>query len=156
MYKTIGRTLYALLWLCSSRRPLALEMWRRSIFPMRTCLLASFSSDFCSCGYCNRKRSWLALWNSLCRLTGRWRHGRGLTSDREQEDSWMKGCGRLSHPSPLQILENSFCLQYVCDADENSIKCSILVILNVHYNTGNKSMHDSLWSYYRHVQTQLL
>ena len=47
----------------------------------------------------------------------------------------MKGCGRLSHPSPLQILQKSFCLHYVYDADDSSIKCSIL---NVHYNTGEK------------------
>ena len=67
----------------------------------------------------------------------------------------MKGCGRLSHPVPLQTLQNShpsppkplqnrFCLHYGYDADASSfIERSILVILNACFNTGKKNMHGA-------------
>ena len=154
-FRTIGCTLCVLLWLCSSRWPPAREIRLRSLLSMRTHWL--LERVLCSRGYRNRIRSWWWLFlpqrnsfhRSLGRLTGRC----AAAAVSLATGSWMKGCGRLSHPSPLQTLQNShpsplqplqnsFCLHYGYDADASSI----ILLLNAWlacYNTGNKSTRGS-------------
>ena len=109
---------------------------------MRTCALAGFSSEFSvlEATVIEQGRDGGSFHRSLGRLTGRC----AAAAVSLATGSWMKGCGRLSHPSPLQPLQNSFCLHY------RYIRCwcyfierSILVILNACYDKGNKSMRGS-------------
>ena len=100
---------------------------------IRTCALARLSSEF-SVTAIEQGRDGGSFSLRETRFIGRWAvwlvgvpRGHGLACQSvEEKRSWMKGCGRLSHPSPLQPLQNSFCVHYVYDADA-------IVVLNVQY-----------------------
>ena len=146
MYRTIGWTLCVLLWLCSSRQPPAREIWRRGILPMRTCVLASFSSQFsvleATAIEQGRDGGSFSLRETrfIGRLTGQCAPATvslATGSKSVEEIAEWKGVVALAIPH-LYSLCNT--------ADASSIffiECSILVILNAYCNTGYKSMHSS-------------